>query len=385
MKQDRRWLGLVSVLLAFTLIAVACGDDDDGGATATATEGVLADVCPSLIIVQTDWHVEAEHGATYEMLGQDYEIDKDSLSVTGSLVASGEVDTGVDIEIREGGPAIGFQQVSAQMYIDQDTFFGYVSTDEAVENSVAQPTVSVVTPLDKNPQIIMWNPEQFPGVEHVADLPPDTDIVAFSGATYLFWLVDQGIIQRSQIDESYDAGPTRFAAADGAYGQQGFASAEPYIYLNETPEYAKEVKYELIHDMGFEIYSQPLAVRPERITEDRACLELLVPIVQQAAVDYVNDGEETNITLIDVNDTYDDGWVYNIGEAEFSQAEQGRLGLIGNGPDDTLGNHDMGRVQTIIDQLVPVFANDDLNIEIVDGLTSGDIATNEFIDDSIGL
>ena len=52
--------------------------------------------------------------------------------------------------------------------------------------------------------------------------------------------------------------------------------------------------------MGFKTYSQNLGVRPERIEEDRACLELLVPISQQAAVDYVNDGAETNQVIIDV-------------------------------------------------------------------------------------
>ena len=377
-----RTIQIAAVLLAFALVAAACGSDDDGdSATGADAEGVLSGVCPSTIIVQTDWHAEAEHGATYEMLGQDYVASQGT--VTGSLVTSGEVDTGVEIEIREGGPAIGFQQVSSQMYQDPDIFFGYASTDEAVENSVGQPTVSVVTPLDKNPQIIMWNPEQFPGVEHVGDLPEDTNIVAFGPATYLLWLVDQGIITESQIDGSYDAGPTRFAAEDGAYGQQGFASAEPYIYEFETPEYAKPVQYELIHDMGFEIYSQPLAVRPERIEEDRECLELLVPIVQQAAVDYVNDGAQTNEIIVAVNGIYDDGWVYNAGEAEFSNTEQGRLGLIGNGGDSTLGDHDMDRIQTVIDQLVPVFAN--LNIDIQEGLTAADIATNEFIDESIGL
>ena len=389
MKQHR-WFLLIAILAVFGLVAAACGDDDDDDSSSSleaediatnefvdeniglSDDGgssgedlmveadVLAGVCPETVIVQTDWHAESEHGATYEMLGDDYEV-VDVGIVRGSLVAHGGVDTGVDIEIREGGPAIGFQQVSAQMYQDPDIMFGYVSTDEAVENSAGQPTVSVVTPLDKNPQIIMWNPEQFPDVEKVADLPDDTPIVAFGPATYLLWLVDQGIINEDQIDGSYDAGPTRFVAEDGAYGQQGFASAEPYIYLEETPEYAKAVQYEMIHDMGFEIYSQPLAVQPERIEEDSDCLELLVPIVQQAAVDYVTDGSRVNAMIIDLTDQYDDGWVYTAGVADFSQAEQGRLGLIGNGHDDILGNHDMDRIQTVIDQLEPVF--EELNID----------------------
>jgi hypothetical protein len=355
-------------------------------ATTTAgAEGVLAAACPSPIIVQTDWHAQAEHGPTYELLGQDYVIDAFNYSVTGTLVASGEVDTGVDIEIREGGPAIGWQQTASVMYQDPDIFLGYTSTDGAVEASAEQPTVSVAVMLEKNPQMIMWNPEQFPGVERVADLPDDIPILTSWMATYLYWLINQGIVDASQVEESYEAGVSRFVAEDGAYGQQGYASNEPYIYEVETPEYGKAVQYELTHDMGYETYSQNYGVLPERIEEDRACLELLVPILQQGIVDYVTDGAETNAVIMDVNATYDDGFVYSEGNAEFGHTELGRLGLIGNGPDGTIGKHDMDRVQKMIDSLIPVFGPDGVNIELAEGLTVEDIATNEFIDDNIGL
>ena len=423
-------LRLLAVLLTLLLVAAACGDDDgaddaadtgddtaddagetgddtgddmgdddadDAGETGDDTgddmgedmgedesmEGVLAGVCPDPLIVQTDWHAQAEHGPTYELLGLDYEAANGT--VRGTLVASGEVDTGIDIEIREGGPAIGWQQVSSQMYQDPDIFFGYASTDGSVGSSVDQPIVSLLSLLEVNPQMIMWNPEQFPGVESVADLGDDTSIVAFFGAHYLYWLIDAGIVDAGQIDGSYDGGVTRFVAEDGAFGQQGYASAEPFIYESETPEYGKAVTYELLHDMGFQTYSQNLGVRPERIEEDRACLELLVPISQQAAVDYVNDGAETNQAIIDINEIYDDGWVYSIGLADFANREFGRLGLIGNGPDDTVGNFDMDRVQTLVEQMIPVFANPEINIEIVEGITAEDIVSNEFIDESIGF
>ena len=364
-------------------------DDSIGlvSTTAPAEEaaGVLAAACPSPIIVQTDWHAQAEHGPTYELLGQDYVVDASNYSVTGTLVTSGEVDTGVEIEIREGGPATGWQQTASVMYQDPDIFLGYTSTDGAVEASADQPTVSVAVIMEKNPQIIMWNPEQFPGVKRVADLPDDTPILTSWMATYLYWLINQGIVDASQVEESYEAGVSRFVAEDGAYGQQGYASNEPYIYEVETPEYGKAVQYELTHDMGYETYSQNYGVLPERIEEDRACLELLVPILQQGMVDYVTDGAETNAVIMDVNAIYDDGFVYSEGNAEFGHAELGRLGLIGNGPDGTIGKHDMDRVQRMIDSLIPVFGPDGINIGIAEGLTYGDIATNEFIDDSIGL
>ena len=79
MCRPRGILKLLAVLLTLVLVAAACGDDDagdtgdDAGDTGDdagdAMEGVLADVCPNPVIVQTDWHAQAEHGPTYELLG----------------------------------------------------------------------------------------------------------------------------------------------------------------------------------------------------------------------------------------------------------------------------------------------------------------------------
>ena len=343
----------------------------------------LADVCPNPLIIQTDWNPEAEHGATYELVGEGYEVDADAKRVTGPLVASGGKETGIDVEIRIGGPAIGFQQVTAQMYQDPSIFLGFVSTDESVQNSAEQPTVAVMAPLEKNPQILMWGPDAFPGVTEVKDLPEGTPVVAFGPAAYLDWLVDQGIIQASQIDGSYNASPARFVGDNGKLAQQGFASAEPYIYENEVPEWGKPVQYQLIHDMGFEIYSQALAAKPDDVTKYSDCLEKFVPIAQQAAIDYVNDPAKTNTLILELVEAYDTDWVYSEGVAAFSAKVQADLGLVGNGPDDTLGNMDEARVQKIIDQLAPIYAA--AGKPIKEGLTAADIATNDYIDEGIGL
>ena len=43
--------------------------------------------------------------------------------------------------------------------------------------------------------------------------------------------------------------------------QQGFASAEPFIYKNEVKEWGKDVAFQLVHDAGWQPYSGPLAIR----------------------------------------------------------------------------------------------------------------------------
>ena len=404
------WLRLAALVLAFGLVAAACGDSDDdadvGTDTTAATEttagtettaapettaaaettaaggaaGPLAGVCPETVVFQTDWNPEAEHGALYEMVGKEgYTIDASNFIVTGDLVSGGE-DTGVDIEVRTGGPAIGFQQVTAQMYQDTSIHFGYVSTDEAIENFQELPTISVVAPLDKNPQIIMWDPATYPDVETIADLQENnTTIRYFETATYMPYLLASGQVTEGQLDGSYDGTPAVFVSEGGAIAQQGFASAEPYIYENEIPEWGKPVAFQLIHDTGYELYTQALGVRADAFEELTPCMELLVPIVQQASVDYITNPEASNALILEAVNEYDNGWIYSQGVADFSVEQQLELGLVGNGSDDTLGNFDEARVQEVIDITTrDVFPD-------LSGMTVQDIVTNEFIDPSIGL
>jgi hypothetical protein len=372
----------LAVVLALTL--AACGGDgasDTTGAVTTADAGdaSLADVCPDPIVVQTDWFPEAEHGGTYQLVGDDYVVDVENQTVSGSLVASG-AETGIDIEVRTGGPAIGYQPVSTQMYTEPEIHFGFVSTDEAAAFADDAPTIAVIAPLEKNPQIIMWDPETYPEAETIADLGElGVTINVFAGGTFADVLVAQGILRADQIDPSYDGSPGRFIASGGEIAQQGFASAEPYNYEFVFEEWGKPVAFQLIHDAGFQVYSQALAVRASELDALRPCLELLVPIMQQAAVDYAVDPSRVNALVVDAVARYDSFWVYDEGVAEYSIATQVELGLVGNGPDSTLGNMDPARVQAVIDAMVGA------GMDVMDGLTAADISTNEFIDPSIGL
>ncbi len=406
MRRSHRARAAASTVAALALIGVAaCGSDDstaepstsavaaepsDGASDSAASsepaaEGAsLAGVCPDTITIQTDWNPEAEHGALYQMVGPDPEIDADLKTVTGALVGPGGAETGVQLQVRAGGPAIGFQAPSAQMYSDDDITLAYVSTDEAVSVSADLPTLAVVAPLDINPQIIMWDPETFPDVAEIADLgQTDTRVLYFQGAAYMDYLTGNGTLKPEQVDGSYDGTPTTFVASEGGLAQQGFATAEPYIYLNEIAEWGKEVAYQLIHDTGYPVYAAPLAIRSDDLETLRPCLEVLVPIVQQAQIDYVTDPSTANELILALVEEYNTGWVYSQGVADFSVEKQLELGIVGNGSDDTLGNFDEERVQSIIDIASPIYEATGKTLK--ENLAPADIATNEFIDTSIGL
>ncbi|MYJ82026.1 MAG: ABC transporter substrate-binding protein [Acidimicrobiaceae bacterium] len=425
--KTKPWVRALCALAVLGLIAAACGDDDtDDGVAGTSAAPAeepaapaepedpepeptaapaepeapdpepepepaepeapaedpldLASVCPSPIIIQTDWFPESEHGAMYQMVGEGWTLDTDNMITTGPLTAGG-VDTGVDIEIRAGGPAIGFASGSAQMYLDPEITLAYVSMDEAVILGGDTPTLSVVAPLEKNPQIIQWDPETYPDVTGVADLGElGVTINVFAGGTFIDVFVNEGVLSADQIDPSYDGGPARFIAEGGAIAQQGFASESPYSYEEVYPEWSKPVAFELIHDAGLPIYSQTLAIRPAELDTLRPCLAKFVPIVQQAVLDFAADPRPTNAMIVQIVADIGSFWQYSPGLAQFSVDTQIELGLIGNGPDDTVGNMEIDRIQEVIDKIVN--AGFDVHPSRTD---PNNLVTNEFIDESIGF
>ena len=150
MKQRMRWMALISVL---TLIVAACGTDDAGTTETTGSEATSGDLsqCPNPLVMQTDWFPEPEHGALYNLTAGEGSIDPESGAFSGPLAA----DPSLTIEIRAGGPYIGFQPTVSLMYSDDSIFLGYVNTDEQIGTFEDTPTIAVLAPLEKNPQILM--------------------------------------------------------------------------------------------------------------------------------------------------------------------------------------------------------------------------------------
>jgi hypothetical protein len=393
---------LVAATLALGLVATACGGDDDAATTTTTaaptdTETTdpddtgdngdtgdtgevasLADVCPSPVVIQTDWFPEAEHGALYELIGEGYTIDTNNRVVRGPMVSQGQ-EVGVEVEVRTGGPAIGFSDPRTQMYTDDSIHLAYSTMDAQAIGWEAAPVISVMAPLDKNPQIIMWDPEVWPEVETIADVgEAGMTVNVFGGGGFSDVFVAQGIWSADQVDPSYDGSPARFIA-EGNIAQQGFASAEPYNYEFVFEDFGRAPRFQLLHDAGYVAYSQTLGVRPDRLEELRPCLTELIPIIQQAAVDFPNDPDRANAIIIETVEAYNDFWVYDEGIANYAVETMLELGLMGNGPDGVMGSMEEDRVQKVIDDIRAA------GISVPDDLVASDMFTNEFLDTSIGL
>lgn len=382
----KRPLLAVAVIAALTLAACGGSDTETSDTTAAPAAGVdlVAAGCPETVSLQTDWNPEAEHGNLYQLVGPGYTVDKAKLRVTGDLMAGGKT-TGVKIEIRAGGPAIGYSQVTAELYKDPSILLGFTSTDEQVSHSGDEfPTIAVVAPFNINPQIIMWDPVTYPDVKTIADLKATgAKVRYFDGAAYMDYFTATGILDKKQVDGTYDGAPASFIAAGGKDTQQGFGTSEPYFYKNVLKDWMKDVSYQYIHDAGWTAYAQSLGGTPANITKYDTCLTGLVPVIQQAALDYVAAPDTANAIILDAVTQYNNGWVYDAGQAKAAVAKMQEDKLVANSPDGTLGSFDMDRVTAFIETATPVFKS--TGSKVKEGLVSDDIVTNKYINPAIKL
>ena len=274
--------------------------------------------------------------------------------------------------------------MTSQLYQDPNLLLGYVYTDEAIQNSVENPTTAIFTAFQKNPQAIMWDPATYPDVKTIADLGKSgAKVRYFSGAAYMDYFTSQGILSKAQVDGNYDGSPALFVADQGKSASQIFGSAEPYIYQNEIKEWSKPVSYAYINDAGWNNYAEPIATKPENITKYADCFKKFVPIMQQATVDYMKSPAATNTLVLELVTKYNNGWVYSQGVADYAVATMVKDGLIANGLDGVMGTMDEARVADLITKAIPVYTAGGKAPKA--GLTPADIFTNQFINTSIKL
>ena len=378
-KRDITIVSAIAVGISLSLLG-ACGNSEpaatDTSAAAAPTTGVsLADVCPATIVVQTDWFPESEHGGLYQLMGDDAIASKDSGAVVGSLVVNGQ-STGVNLEIRAGGPFLE-SPVVTEMYQDNAITFGYVGTDVAITRYTDAPTLAVFNALNINPQVLLWDATKHPGANTIADAAKTIkSFYVYGDPAWMRYFEAQGLIQKDQVDSNYK-GNLLLSTEDAAH--QGFATSEPYKYAN-LESGAITTGYQLIHDAGWNSYAQNLAIRKDRLEELRPCLENIVPIFQQAQLDYIADPTRANAIILTTVAAYDSWWTQSDGDVANGAGSQKEMGIVGNGDTQTFGDLEEARVNDFIAKATPILREQGL--EIAD-ITASDITDNAFLDSSI--
>jgi hypothetical protein len=388
--RGNKLIRLWALLGVVALFAVACGEDTTappssprptGGATSpggSVYDVNLKGICPDKIILQTDWFPEVEHGASYNLIGPGGTIDAGKGTYTGPLR-----NTGVEMEIRAGGPFIGFSQPTAQMYSDENIFIAFADTGDQLKTYATLPAVGVVAPLEIGPQIVQFDPAQY-DFNTVSDVKASgATVLYFEGAAWADYMVGTGQLDQSQLDASYDGSPARWVSSGGKVVQQGFATNEPYKYEHDIDGWKKPVDFLLLHDSGWTIYQSNIVTRPDNINKYFECFKKLVPMYQQSEVDYINNPEPTNNQILEIVKAMNTFWTLSPELNADAVQKMRDLKVVSNGPNSTLGDYDFDRIQEFMDTFIPILQGK--GVEVAGGLTPQRIATNEFIDPNIGL
>jgi len=325
--------------------------------------------------VQTDWFPEAEHGGIYELLGADATSSKDTGATIGTLTYEG-VDQGVQLEIRAGGPFLQTPVVTA-MYADDAITLGYVGTDVAITRFADAPTIAVFNALNINPQVVLWDAAKHPTAQTLGDVAKEVkSVYVYGDPAWARYFVAQGILSKDQIDSNYK-GNLLLATDDAAH--QGFATSEPYKYAN-LESGVVNVAYTLIHDLGWNSYAQNMAIRADRLEALSSCLKVLVPMMQQAQLDYITSPDRANAIIKAAVVAFDSWWTQSDGDLANGAAQLRDLKLIGNGDTPTFGDLEESRVNDFIGKATPVLREQGLDIG---DIAASDIVNNEFLNPDI--
>lgn len=386
MARRRTHLTIISAVLALTLFS-SCGDDSSTSDTASNSSAPPStkdlSSCPQEVVIQTDWWPQAEHGFVYQLLGPEYTIDTDDMSVTGPLVSDG-VATGINVRIRAGGPAIGFDPVISRMYSKPETLLGFMSTDIAISQSQEFPTIGVIAPFNISPQIIMWDPATYPEIRSIDELgAAGIPVLYFRNVAYMRYLTGAGILNEDQVRDTYDGFPEQFVTSNGTVAQQGFGTNEPIFYETKLEQWLKPVRYQYLHELGWNPYAQTLSVTPEKKETYDECLSQLVPLIQEAQRAYITDPARTNEIIVDVAQTLNPTTQYDLDLATASAEKQAVDRLVSNSPDGVLGSFDLTRIGEFIELAVPIYV--ERGDKVRDNLSATDLVTNEYIDSTVSL
>jgi hypothetical protein len=375
-------------LLAVSSIALlaACGSDDDSDdasdstdAPASTDNGGEAGVCPQSMVIQTDWFPELEHGGTYQLIGPDGTASKDTLSYSGPVQEAYAVGGLEELEIK----TVSFDKLNSAVLLDGEADMAYINMSDVIKDSGAIDLVAIAKTLDKDPQMIMWDPEQN-DVQAPEDIAASgAKVLHFPEVAYIDYMISQGYMTEDQSNPSYDGSDAQWVADGGDFFQQGFATNEVYKYENEIQWKEGEpapVDFYTVGDLGFDNYPAAITMMKDRAAELDECLQLLVPVMQQAWVDYLADPKPITDKMIEINETYDGFWFLTEGlnEAGLELVESGEFAV--NSPDGTYCSFDADRVQGLYDILAPIY--EDSGTPIADSID--DVFSNEYCAEAPG-
>jgi hypothetical protein len=355
------------------------------------TTDLVAAGCPNPLIVQKDWLNEAEHGGLYQLIGGGGTATKNNYR--GPLGS-----TGIDLEILDGGPGLDptfAVNTVASLYQGNPVqgktpHLAYVTTDDAIIFSKLFPAINVVSPMRINPQMLFFDPATYPSITNLDGVKAAVEegaqiYVTTKAGSYVKYMIGQGVPESAFV-EGYGGDLDKFVTSGGTWLNQGFVSNETYTIERLVPEWGKPVRAVLIADLGFDIYPQALSIAANRKDELDGCLKAVVPLIQQAQIDYMENPVEINNMIADYNDKGlgADFWKTPLKLNQSAVKIMREFKLISNDPSTgALGGIDPAKVGKAVDIMKVILEADSAATNWNPDIVAEDVFTNEYIDTSI--
>jgi len=347
----------------------AATEDTEAAAEGSDDEAAAGDAeCPSELVIQTDWFPELEHGGTYQLIGPDGTADVDTVSYSGPIQEQYAVGGLETITIK----TVNFDKSQASVLADGDADMAYITSSDIIKDSGAIPLVGIAKTLDQDPQMVMWDPEQY-DISEPADIgPTGAQVLHFPGTSYIDYMIAQGFMTEDQSNPSYDGSDAAWVAGGGDVIQQGFATNEVYKYENDIAWKdggPADVDFYTVADLGFENYPAVITMLQSRVDELDSCLTELVPMMQQAWIDFLDDPKPITDAMIGINETHAGFWGLSEGLNEAGLALVEEEGFAVNSTDGTYCSLDPERMETLYGILEPIYAEQGTEVaDSVEGL-----------------
>jgi NitT/TauT family transport system substrate-binding protein len=256
-------------LLAVGLAALlcACSPRTDDQASTTDANG------RTKIVFATDWRAQAEQGGFYQAL------------------ATGEyANRGLDVEIKQGGPAVNVPQLLSTGAVDM----GMGSNSFIVLNLAQEkaPVRAVAAFMQKDPQVLIAHDGQ--GIESIADLKGHPILLSDASVTaFWVWLKAKYGFTDDQVRKyTFNSAPF---LQDKRVAQQGYVTSEPYTL--ETVAKVKP-KVFLLADSGYPGYAALVLVNDRLIKENPKAVRAFVEATAAGWTSYLHGDPRPGDALI---------------------------------------------------------------------------------------
>lgn len=340
-----------------------------------------------MLTVQTNWLPEPDHGALYELIGPGGRYSQ--YSYEGPLGS-----TGVRLDILSGGPGDSYLPTAATLYagnpvkrVTPQLTMG--SSESTIEYSKKFPTVGVVSLQEHDPLVLIYDPAKWHELDTISALAAAAHkgakfYVSSLSDSYVQFLVERGVPESSFIG-GYSGDLDKFATGAGMIIQQGYVDSEVYMLEHQTRAWDKPVKYVFFYKLGLNDYDEIIQVKKSSLAPMTPCLRKLVPMIQQAEVDYFEHPAGVDSVLEKFNPRYGAAyWVTDAAYNKYSVSVQRSQDIVGNtdGGKGPVGAFNLVRMEGVVHILVPIYKKQK-DTTYYPGVSASQILTNEFIDPHI--